>query len=69
MSETVEKDKNLENNRGENEMLMTQWIPKLEPLEPLHKEPSTSVSHPPIPERKLLPSELKYAFLGEGETY
>ena len=50
-------------------MPMTQWIPKLEPMEPLHKKLSTSVSHLPIPERKPLQGELKYAFLGEGETY
>ena len=74
VSGIMEKDKNLEesgeweSNRGENdEKPMTQRIPKLEPLEPLHEEPSTSVSHLSTPERKAWPSDLKYVFLGERE--
>ncbi|XP_057497372.1 uncharacterized protein LOC130782092, partial [Actinidia eriantha] len=37
--------------------------------QPVDFKPISSEEKPPIPERKPLPSTLKYAFLGEGESY
>ena len=40
-----------------------------EPLTPSAIKPIPSEEQPLIPEKKPLPSTLKYAFLGEGESY
>ena len=45
------------------------WIPTFELLAPSVVMPVPSKEKPPIPERKPIPSTLKYAFLGEGESY
>ncbi|XP_052185200.1 uncharacterized protein LOC127796835, partial [Diospyros lotus] len=49
-------------------MPVAQWIPKSEPLGSLNNEESQSDNTSPIPEMKPLPSELKYAFLGDENT-
>ena len=43
------------------------WMPILEPLGNLDSKLIFVVSLPSTPERKPLPSDLKYVFLGEGE--
>ncbi|XP_038714979.1 uncharacterized protein LOC120008660 [Tripterygium wilfordii] len=43
--------------------------PPIEELEPSKTKLESSLEHPPTPERKPLPSELKYVFLGENESY
>ena len=45
------------------------WTPTFESLTLSAIKPIPSEEQPPIPERKPLPSTLKYAFLGEGESY
>ena len=50
-------------------MATGQWTPTFEPLTPNPVKPQPSELEAPKPDRKLLPSTLKYAFLGKGETY
>ena len=50
-------------------MVVGQWTPTFEPLIPNPIKPQPSKLEAPTPDRKLLPSTLKYVFLGEGETY
>ena len=50
-------------------MHVSHWIPTFEPLTPNAIKPVPSEEKPPILKRKPLPSTLKYAFLGEGESY
>ena len=45
------------------------WMPSLVPLGSLDSKLTTSVNHPSTPERKPLPSDLQYVFLGEGEAF
>ena len=45
------------------------WIPTFEPLAPSIVKPIPFEEQSPIPERKPLSYTLKYAFLGEGESY
>ena len=54
---------------SESCMHVGHWTPTFEPLIPSAIKPIPSEQNPPIPERKPLPSTLKYAFLGEGESY
>ena len=48
-------------------MSVGQWTPTFEPLIPNPIKPQPSELEAPIPERKPLPSSLKYAFLGKGD--
>lgn len=50
-------------------MSVGQWTPIFEPLAPSNVKSVPSEIQAPTPERKPLPCELKYAFLGEGEAY
>ena len=45
------------------------WAPKFEPLPPNEDKALPSEERPPKLELKPLPSHLKYAFLGEEETF
>ena len=45
------------------------WAPKFEPLPPIEDRALHSEERPPKLELKPLPSHLKYAFLGEEETF
>jgi hypothetical protein len=45
------------------------WAPKFEEISPSGTKPPSSDVIPPKPELKPLPSDLKYAFLGEDESY
>ncbi|XP_052211219.1 uncharacterized protein LOC127814034, partial [Diospyros lotus] len=45
------------------------WMPGLEPLRNLDSKLMAPDSHQSTPERKPLPSDLKYVFLGEGEAF
>ncbi|XVF47618.1 hypothetical protein PTKIN_Ptkin03bG0124400 [Pterospermum kingtungense] len=51
------------------EARMGTWIPKFEELPQQTKMPVPSSVQPPKLELKPLPSELKYSFLGENETF
>ena len=52
-----------------NEVLeVNGWAPKFEPLSPVEDRALPSEERPPKLELKLLPSHLKYAFLGVEET-
>ena len=48
---------------------MNGWAPKFEPLPPIEDKALPSKERPPKLELKLLPSHLKYAFLGVEETF
>ncbi|XP_058189279.1 uncharacterized protein LOC131306867 [Rhododendron vialii] len=48
---------------------ITPWVPKFEELPPLEKRTVLSSVEPPVLELKPLPDTLKYAYLGEGQTY
>ena len=50
-------------------MAMGQWTPIFGTLTPNPIKPHPSELEAPTPERKPLPSTLKYAFLGKGESY
>lgn len=50
-------------------MHMGHWNLTFEPLTPSTVKPVPSEERQPVLERKPLPSTLKYAFLGEGESY
>ncbi|GFY91099.1 hypothetical protein Acr_07g0012950 [Actinidia rufa] len=50
-------------------MHVDHWTPTFEPLISSVIKSVPSEENPPIPEQKPLPSTLKYAFLGEGESY
>ena len=51
-------------------MVLGQWIPPtFEPLTPNPVKPQPSKLEAPTPDRKPLPSTLKYVFLGKGESY
>ena len=45
------------------------WTPTFEPIAPSAIKLVPSTEQPPILDIKLLPSTLKYAFLGESESY
>lgn len=48
---------------------ITPWIPKFEELPPIEKRAVPSSVEPPTLELKPLPDTLKYAYLGDGQTY
>nr|XP_034903990.1 uncharacterized protein LOC118041005 [Populus alba] len=50
-------------------MSIGQWTPSFEPLISPQVKVEASLVQPYKPERKPLPSDLKYAFLGEDESY
>ncbi|KAL9382439.1 hypothetical protein Peur_025474 [Populus x canadensis] len=50
-------------------MSIGQWTPSFEPLISPQVKAEASLVQPYKPERKPLPSDLKYAFLGEDESY
>ena len=50
-------------------LLVNQWRPPVESLELPIVKPLSFLDQPPKLERKPLPSDLKYVFLGEGESY
>ena len=50
-------------------MYVGHWISTFEPLALSAIKPVPSKKQPPISKIKPLPSTLKYAFLGEGESY
>ncbi|GFY96805.1 hypothetical protein Acr_11g0011110 [Actinidia rufa] len=50
-------------------MTVGQWTPTFEPLTLNPIKPQPSELEAPTPERKPLPSTLKYVFLGESESY
>ena len=68
--ELEEQKEQLDSSGGDpsSTMPITHWISKIEPLEPLASKPLPSSSCPPILKRKPLPSNHKYAFLGDGES-
>ncbi|GFY90912.1 hypothetical protein Acr_07g0011080 [Actinidia rufa] len=68
-SESVSfRDASIVGKEGESVLHVGHWTPTFEPLAPSVVKPVSSEEKPPIPERKPLPSTLKYAFLGEGWT-
>ena len=50
-------------------MSIGQWTPSFEPLISPQVKIEASLVQPYRPERKPVPSDLKYAFLGEDESY
>ena len=50
-------------------MAVDQWTPTFKPLTPNSIKPQPSELEAPTPNRKTLPSTLKYVFLGKGESY
>ncbi|GFZ12049.1 hypothetical protein Acr_23g0004340 [Actinidia rufa] len=63
------RDASIVSKESDSVMHVGHWTPTFEPLAPSVVKPIPSEEKPPILERKPLPSTLKYAFLGEGESY
>ncbi|GFY82625.1 hypothetical protein Acr_02g0008650 [Actinidia rufa] len=63
------RDASIVSEESDSVLHVGHWIPTFEPLAPSVVKPVSSEEKPPISERKPLPSTLKYAFLGEGESY
>jgi len=53
----------------QEELKANSWRPKNKELPPQSIESIPSSVHPPKPDLKLLPFNLKYLFLGENETF
>ncbi|GFZ06767.1 hypothetical protein Acr_18g0009370 [Actinidia rufa] len=69
-SESVSfRDASIVNEESDSVMHVGHWTPTFEPLAPSVVKPVPSEEKPPIPKIKPLPFTLKYAFLGEGESY
>ncbi|GFZ19874.1 hypothetical protein Acr_28g0005790 [Actinidia rufa] len=69
-SESVSfRDASIVSEESDSVMHVGHWTPTFEPLASSVVKPVPSEEKLPISERKPLPSTLKYAFLGEGESY
>ncbi|GFZ05261.1 hypothetical protein Acr_17g0008330 [Actinidia rufa] len=64
-----QRDASIVSEKNDFVMHVGHWTPTFEPLAPSVVKPVPSEEKPPIPKRKPLPSTIKYAFLGEGESY
>ncbi|GFS36417.1 hypothetical protein Acr_00g0045820 [Actinidia rufa] len=69
-SESVSfRDASIVGKESESVLHVGHWTPTFEPLAPSVVKPVSSERKTTNSERKPLPSTLKYAFLGEGESY
>ena len=64
-----EMKNNSETHSCSQDFRIDKWRPIFEELPPNMNAPLTSNVQPPKPELKLLPSHLKYSFLGGNETF
>ena len=63
------KDLSSVREMSDSVMHVGHWTPNFEPLVPSVVRPVSSEEKPLILKRKPIQSTLKYAFLGEGESY